>query len=151
MISFAARYDGARTLVKKIDRVTTTNNALEDADATTSDDSKGLRRHLATLKEALFKGYFGPLTLAYALGLAIAFIVVSITMSQPALLYLAPICLAAIFFLGLKRRELAELWQGPRSMWKANKLISVASRVPSMREEQARAETGNLAETTSVA
>lgn len=137
--------------MKKIARVTIIpNNAVEEADAATSDDSKGLQRHLTTLKSALFKGYFGPLTLAYALGLG-TFIVVSTTMSQPALLYLAPICLMAIFFLGLKRRELSELWKGPSSLRKANKLISVASRVPSMREEQTRAASGNLAETTSVA
>lgn len=151
LISFTARYDAARALVKKIARVTIIpNNAVEEADAATSDDSKGLQRHLTTLKSALFKGYFGPLTLAYALGLG-TFIVVSTTMSQPALLYLAPICLMAIFFLGLKRRELSELWKGPSSLRKANKLISVASRVPSMREEQTRAASGNLAETTSVA
>ena len=154
LISFAARYDAARALVKKIARVTIIpNNAVEADDdaAAASDDSKGLQRHLTTLKAALFTGYFGPLVLAYSLGLAIAIIVVSTTMSQPALLYLAPICLLVMFSLGLRRRELAELWRGPRSMRKANKLVSVASRVPSMREEQARAASGNLAETTSVA
>ena len=61
---------------------------------------------------------------------------------QPALLYLVPACLGTLFFLGWRRRELSELWSGPKVMRKANRMIGVAGRIPEVRAAAAQ-ETGN--------
>ena len=60
-------------------------------------------------------GYFLPLVLAYATGLAMANVAVYVMqMGQPALLYLVPCCLGTISFLGWRRGELKDLWDTPK-------------------------------------
>jgi len=60
-------------------------------------------------------GYFAPLVVAYAIGLFMANAAVYLMqMGQPALLYLVPMCLGTMCFLGWRRNELAALWEGPK-------------------------------------
>jgi hypothetical protein len=71
--------------------------------------------------ERWYQGYFFPLTVAYAFGLLITFSVLVITgEGQPALLYLAPTCLTAMFIVG--RKEIKELWGDSRTLRLADKL-----------------------------
>lgn len=59
-------------------------------------------------------GYFGPLVLAYGVGLAMANSAVYLMkMGQPALLYLVPCCLGMISAIGWRKQELRQLWDGP--------------------------------------
>ena len=63
-------------------------------------------------------GYFAPCVLAYALGLAMALganamhITVNGVQGQPALLYLVPATLGAVWWRVLRRNEVAALWHG---------------------------------------
>ena len=60
-------------------------------------------------------GYFLPLVIAYAVGLSMANAAVYwMDMGQPALLYLVPCCLGMVLLIGWRRRELTDLWEGPR-------------------------------------
>mmetsp|Transcript_19545 Transcript_19545/g.32453 ORF Transcript_19545/g.32453 Transcript_19545/m.32453 type:complete len:725 (+) Transcript_19545:325-2499(+) len=60
-------------------------------------------------------GYFAPLVVAYAIGLFMANAAVYLmNMGQPALLYLVPMCLGSMMFMGTRRNELAGLWEGPK-------------------------------------
>ena len=60
-------------------------------------------------------GYFAPLIVAYAIGLFMANAAVYLmNMGQPALLYLVPMCLGTMCFLGWRRNELVSLWEGPK-------------------------------------
>jgi Signal peptide peptidase len=60
-------------------------------------------------------GYFVPLIVAYAIGLFMANAAVYLmNMGQPALLYLVPMCLGTMCFMGWRRSELACLWEGPK-------------------------------------
>jgi signal peptide peptidase-like protein 2B len=62
-------------------------------------------------------GYFGPVMVAYAVGLAMANIAVYVMeMGQPALLYLVPCCLGTMVYMGKKAGELSDLWDGPRAI-----------------------------------
>jgi len=62
-------------------------------------------------------GYFGPVMVAYAIGLAMANIAVYVMeMGQPALLYLVPCCLGTMVYMGKKAGELTDLWDGPRAI-----------------------------------
>jgi len=88
---------------------------------------------------------------AYAVGLLVAMVSVWMTrMGQPALLYLVPACLGTLFFLGWRRRELSELWMGPRVMNKADRLVGVARKIPAARAAAAIEASNNLADTSSV-
>ena len=61
----------------------------------------------------------------------IAYVVVWTTKSsQPALLYLVPVTLGTVFFLGWRRRELSELWSGPKIIKKANRMVAMAQNIP---------------------
>lgn len=60
-------------------------------------------------------GYYFPLVIAYAVGLMMANAAVYLmNMGQPALLYLVPCCLGMVVFIGWRRGELSDLWEGPR-------------------------------------
>ena len=62
-------------------------------------------------------GYFGPVMVAYAVGLAMANTAVYVMeMGQPALLCLVPCCLGTKVCMGKKAGELADLWDGPRAI-----------------------------------
>jgi hypothetical protein len=59
--------------------------------------------------------YFAPLVVAYAIGLFMANAAVYLmNMGQPALLYLVPMCLGSMSFMGWRRNELVGLWEGPK-------------------------------------
>jgi len=69
-----------------------------------------------------YQGYFLPLAVAYGIGLLITFAVLWATgQGQPALLYLSPTCLTAIFIVG--RKEIKELWVDSRTLRLADKLM----------------------------
>mmetsp|Transcript_39863 Transcript_39863/g.83340 ORF Transcript_39863/g.83340 Transcript_39863/m.83340 type:complete len:177 (+) Transcript_39863:1751-2281(+) len=147
LISFAARYDSAIALVRKCTQASSTssgeNNAADveiDSVGQVNDESgdgsssKRYHYHLRRVQKALFSGYFGPLMIAYGVGLMIAYLVVWSTNSgQPALLYLVPTCLGTMLFLGWRRRELSDLWRGPKVMKKANRMVALAGRIPEPR------------------
>ncbi len=110
-----------------------------------------LRYRLGRVRKALFRGYFGPLVIAYAVGLLLAYLAVALTkVGQPALVYLVPACLGTMLFLGWKRRELSELWLGPKVMRKADRMVGIADRIPEARAAAAREASANLAESSSV-
>ena len=121
LISFAARYDGARMLVKKCAQ--TSRNASSGAsdvefgsmpsqvDSNTKETK--LHYYLGRVNKALFNGYFGPLVISYALALLAAYLVDWLTgVTQATLLYLVPTCLGTTALVGIFRRELSELWLG---------------------------------------
>ena len=73
------------------------------------------------IPEKWYQGYFFPMMIAYAVGLALAYIVfVAMKSGQPALLYIVPCCLGTMFFIG--RKELKDLWKGARQIRLADKL-----------------------------
>ena len=77
------------------------------------------------MKQLIFGGYFGPLTIAYGFGLAMAFLAVHLMQTgQPALLYLVPAVLGAMVILGKVKGELRELWQGSNRIKKCDKIVS---------------------------
>mmetsp|Transcript_31204 Transcript_31204/g.57715 ORF Transcript_31204/g.57715 Transcript_31204/m.57715 type:complete len:845 (-) Transcript_31204:161-2695(-) len=166
LISFAARYDSAIALVRKCSQTSSIRSGGNVADSDETDlgggggeatnessgsSSRRYHYHLGRVIKALFHGYFGPLMIAYAIGLMIAYIVVWTTKrGQPALLYLVPACLGTILFLGWRRRELSDLWSGPKVMQKANRMVGVASKIPEGRSATAREANNSLAETSTM-
>ena len=161
LISFAARYDSAIALVRKCSQTSSIRSGGNVADSDETDlggggeatnessgsSSRRYHYHLGRVIKALFHGYFGPLMIAYAIGLMIAYIVVWTTKrGQPALLYLVPTCLGTILFLGWRRRELSDLWSGPKVMQKANRMVGVASKIPEGQPATAREVNNNLVE-----
>lgn len=127
LVSFAARYDAATALVRKCAQASARSSGGGDTDHDITSGNYSLGR----LSKALFQGYFGPLTIAYGVGLMLAYVVVWTTQTgQPALLYIVPATLGTIFFLGFRRRELSDLWSGPKVMKKANRMVAVASNIP---------------------
>jgi len=69
-------------------------------------------------------GYYGPLVVAYAIGLLMANAAVYLMqMGQPALLYLVPCCLGTMAYIGWRRHELHELWSGPRALRAADAIV----------------------------
>jgi hypothetical protein len=133
LISFAARYDASRELVRKCsqtssirsgqnaaDGVETSFQGEEGANETSVGGTARYHYHFGRVMKLLFQGYFGPLMISYGIGLFVAYVAVWTTNKpQPALLYLVPACLGTILFLGWRRRELSELWSGPKIMSKA--------------------------------
>ena len=154
LISFTARFDAARALVGKCSRIRTVRDGEEasgDADYSGGGASSRCGHRLGRVRRTIFSGYFGPLVIAYAVGLLVCYVSVWMTrMGQPALMYLVPACLGTLFFLGWRRRELSELWMGPRVMNKADVLVGVARKIPAARAAAAREASNNLADTFSV-
>ena len=141
LISFGARYDSSQELVRKCSQISSIRSSGENVahdgeDVDISNDESTTRAvryhyHLGRAMKVLFSGYFGPLMIAYSIGLMVAYIAVwSTNKAQPALLYLAPISLGTTLCLGWKRRELADLWSGPKVLKKANRMVGVAGRIP---------------------
>ncbi len=158
LISFAARYDASKDLVRKCSQTSNVRNGnavvTESAAALSGETTEQSRQQyqVGRIKKALFRGYFGPLMVAYAVGLSAAYIAVwGMKKGQPALLYLVPACLGTMVFLGWKRKELSDLWTGPKIMLKANRILRLATKVPQIRSEAERAASTSLADTTSIA
>lgn len=75
--------------------------------------------------------YFLPLVVAYAIGLAMANTAVYMFhMGQPALLYLVPSCLGTMCYLGWKRSELRQLWEGPKVLETAEQIATTIATPP---------------------
>jgi hypothetical protein len=69
-------------------------------------------------------GYFGPVVVAYAIGLAMANTAVYVMqMGQPALLYLVPCCLGTFVFMARRNGELDDVWDNPRAIRAADALV----------------------------
>ncbi|KAL7500816.1 hypothetical protein ACHAWT_008992 [Skeletonema menzelii] len=68
--------------------------------------------------------YFGPVVVAYAIGLAMANAAVYLMqMGQPALLYLVPCCLGTFVVIARRNGELNDIWENPRAIRAADALL----------------------------
>jgi len=72
-----------------------------------------------TYKFDLQKGtnvYYWANLIGYVIGLVICVVfLIMLNMAQPALLYIVPCTLGAVYLVGLKRGEVRELWKGLKS------------------------------------
>eukprot|EP00547_Thalassionema_nitzschioides_P005059 CAMPEP_0194208276 /NCGR_PEP_ID=MMETSP0156-20130528/6766_1 /TAXON_ID=33649 /ORGANISM="Thalassionema nitzschioides, Strain L26-B" /LENGTH=695 /DNA_ID=CAMNT_0038935207 /DNA_START=236 /DNA_END=2323 /DNA_ORIENTATION=+ len=99
LLSFAARLDAAKQLLA----------------AVSGHSNKTCCSH---------NSYFYPSVVAYAIGLLMANAAVYLmNMGQPALLYLVPMTVGTLSFLGWRRKELAMLWEGPKIIRTADVLL----------------------------
>jgi len=84
-------------------------------------------------------GYFGPVVVAYAVGLAMANAAVYLMqMGQPALLYLVPCCLGTFVFMARRNGELNDIWDNPRAIRAADALLC-GGRIEAEDEDDVRA------------
>jgi Signal peptide peptidase len=113
LLSFAARLDAAKQLLGVISG----GNGSTTAYTCQEDKCWGAFRFCNG-------GYFAPLVVAYAVGLFMANSAVYLmNMGQPALLYLVPCCLGTIGYMGWRRKELKDLWHGPKVIRTADTLL----------------------------
>lgn len=113
LLSFAARFDEAKKLVGLIQ----TGNTAEIY-------PRSYNCLTVCCRSLCSGGYLIPVTVAYAVGLCMANLAVYLMqMGQPALLYLVPCCLGTMSFLGWKKGELKELWDGPNALRNADALL----------------------------
>ena len=120
LLSFASRYDEAKRLIGVLGGGSgrMRSNACPDVPEHKSNNP------LCILCCCCKHGYFGPIMVAYAVGLAMANAAVYLMqMGQPALLYLVPCCLGTMVYIGHKSGELNELWEGPRVIRAADRLL----------------------------
>lgn len=132
LLSFASRYDESKRLMGLVSggsgRVP--NNACPDT-------SGGGKTASCFLCCCCRNGYFGPVMVAYAVGLLMANAAVYIMeMGQPALLYLVPCCLGTMMYMGHKAGELKDLWEGPRVIRAADRLMYGEPQVENAEEEE---------------
>jgi hypothetical protein len=158
LISFAARYDGAKFLIRKTSETHSVSSisAENDANGQHMEYDQTVTRRQAFINgvkdflKSLKKGYFGPMMVAYVIGLSAAYAAVyGMQMGQPALLYIVPACLGTMFAFGIKKRQLSDLWRGPKVMLKANRVVTLATKIPQLREAAATAPR-NMPDTTVV-
>jgi len=143
LLSFASRYDESKRLMGLVSggsgRVA--NNACPDAGGSMSrSKSSGPMGFLCCC--CCRSGYFGPIMVAYAIGLMMANMAVYIMqMGQPALLYLVPCCLGTMMFMAKRAGELSDLWEGPRVIRAADALMwgeQLVESAENEREEEER-------------
>ncbi|KAL3775884.1 hypothetical protein ACHAWO_012902 [Cyclotella atomus] len=135
LLSFASRYDEAKRLIGVIGGGSgrMRSNACPDVPEHKSTNP------LCMICCCCRHGYFGPIMVAYAIGLAMANAAVYIMqMGQPALLYLVPCCLGTMVYIGHKSGELNELWEGPRVIRASDRLLYGEPAVESGEEERER-------------
>eukprot|EP00804_Cyclotella_cryptica_P024333 CCRYP_015331-RA/>CCRYP_015331-RA protein AED:0.04 eAED:0.04 QI:112/1/1/1/1/1/2/197/952 len=160
LISFAARYDGAKFLTRKCSEASsgvpnqTSDDNVDEGTAAAAEDMEytpPLTRKQVIINNSwaflkgLKKGYFGPMMVAYAIGLSAAYVAVyGMQRGQPALLYIVPACLLTMFALGMRKRQLSDLWGGPKVMRKANRMVALADKIPEFRAAAATAPRSNL-------
>jgi len=117
LLSFAARLDAAKHLVGLMvggRGISHSNTCPEGRKCFGSCTCMGLFNG----------GYFGPLVVAYGIGLLMANVAVyKFQMGQPALLYLVPCCLGTMVYMGWRRNELNQMWEGARTIKAADKLV----------------------------
>eukprot|EP00584_Thalassiosira_punctigera_P008354 CAMPEP_0172528300 /NCGR_PEP_ID=MMETSP1067-20121228/2733_1 /TAXON_ID=265564 ORGANISM="Thalassiosira punctigera, Strain Tpunct2005C2" /NCGR_SAMPLE_ID=MMETSP1067 /ASSEMBLY_ACC=CAM_ASM_000444 /LENGTH=938 /DNA_ID=CAMNT_0013312187 /DNA_START=96 /DNA_END=2912 /DNA_ORIENTATION=+ len=137
LLSFASRYDESKRLIGLVSggsgRVP--NNACPDSGRSGAPHSKS-SSPLCFLCCCCRGGYFGPVVVAYAIGLLMANAAVYIMeMGQPALLYLVPCCLGTMMYMGHRAGELNDLWEGPSVIRAADRLMYGESRVENAEED----------------
>ncbi|KAL7490243.1 hypothetical protein ACHAW6_016013 [Cyclotella cf. meneghiniana] len=133
LLSFASRYDEAKRLIGVIGGGSgrMRSNACPDV----PDHKSSIP--LCFICCCCRRGYFGPVMVAYAIGLAMANAAVYLMqMGQPALLYLVPCCLGTMVYIGHKSRELKDLWEGPRVIRAADNLLYGGPRVETANDER---------------
>ncbi|KAL7464541.1 hypothetical protein ACHAXS_004872 [Conticribra weissflogii] len=116
LLSFASRFDEAKRLIGVVGGGSgrMRNNGCPDG-AVGGGGMVKSSNPLCFLLCCCRGGYFGPVMVAYAIGLLMANAAVYIMeMGQPALLYLVPCCLGTMVYMGHKAGELNDLWEGPR-------------------------------------
>lgn len=119
LLSFASRLDTAKALLGIMGGGR--GSANQSYNCPEQDCCNGAPCGLATLCRG---GYFAPLVVAYAIGLAMANTAVYVMkMGQPALLYLVPCCLGTLVYIGWRRQELRQLWDGPRVLRTADDIV----------------------------
>ena len=120
LLSFAARLDAAKSLVGVVSGGGSNNGAVTSSHTCPQGTSKCCSFWCCCCSG----GYFPPLTIAYAIGLLMANVAVYVMqMGQPALLYLVPCTLGTMSFIGWRRSELLELWDGPRLISTADEIV----------------------------
>jgi len=125
LLSFASRFDEAKRLIGVVGGGSGTmrNNGCPDG-AVGGGGMMKSSNPLCFLCCCCRGGYFGPVMVAYAIGLLMANAAVYIMeMGQPALLYLVPCCLGTVVYMGHKAGELNDLWEGPRVIRSADALM----------------------------
>ena len=144
LLSFASRFDESKRLMGMVSggsgRVVA-NNACPAMSAGAAPGRNGRSSNpFCFLCSCCFSnGYFGPVVVAYAIGLFMANAAVYIMeMGQPALLYLVPCCLGTMVCMGRRAGELADLWEGPRAIRAADALMYGEAHVESAAETEDR-------------
>jgi signal peptide peptidase-like protein 2B len=113
LLSFAARFDAAKSLLGILGGGNGAPNSYNCPE-----------RKLMGNCSLCSGGYFWPICVAYAVGLMMANAAVSIMhMGQPALLYLVPCCLGTMTFMGWRRGEIKDLWDGPKCLKAADVIL----------------------------
>jgi hypothetical protein len=107
LLSFAARLDAAKTLL----------GVMRGGNGSATECGSEMR-------SLCRRGYYWATVVAYAVGLAMANAAVYIMqMGQPALLYLVPCVLGTMLFLAWQREEVADLWNGPKTIRNADYMV----------------------------
>jgi hypothetical protein len=120
LLSFAARLDSAKELV----------GIMGGGNGSIISNSCPERRFCFSCS-LCSGGYFPPLIIAYAIGLLMANMAVYLmNMGQPALLYLVPMTLGTMSFMGWRRNELRGLWDGPKVLDSADRIIYGGESLP---------------------
>ena len=120
LLSFAARFDAAKVLVGVLGGGRPSNQSYNCPEQQCCNNM--LPSRCGTI--LCSGGYFAPLIVAYAIGLAMANTAVYVMhMGQPALLYLVPCCLGTMIYIGYRRNELSQLWDGPRVLQSADNIL----------------------------
>lgn len=123
LLSFAARFDAAKTLVSIV-----SGGRKQEACQPGSIDC-GVSHTM--IQNGRRGTYFFPLVIAYAVGLMMANVAVYVmNMGQPALLYLVPCTLGTMCYIGWKQHELKALWEGPKVLHTADEIIHGPARRP---------------------
>ena len=111
LLSFACRVDEAKRLVGLIGGGRGANGPCGTGDGRLSCNS--------------FYSYFVAVSIAYGIGLMLANIAVYVmNTGQPALLYLVPMTLGTMYFLGKRNHELGDLWNGPKVLNVADEICA---------------------------
>jgi hypothetical protein len=113
LTAFAARLDAAKSLVLTYNQRRRAARRGEDVVSNISRKERLIHR--------LRSGYFFTVIIAYAVGLFFANMAVYLMKrGQPALLYIVPTTLISLLLKGYKKKELALLWNGHKSIHKAD-------------------------------
>jgi hypothetical protein len=113
LISFAARYDAAKSLL----------GVLGGGSGSINGASCPERKYCLNCS-LCSGGYYIPVVFAYAVGLMMANAAVYfMQMGQPALLYLVPCTLGTLTFMGWRRHELNDLWDGSKVIRAADNIV----------------------------